>query len=103
MNAQGIPILYLSLDQKTALDEVNSSERQFASVASFRVEDSFPVLDLTKLESIRRDSTPFSASGALFFAYPGARKCLRSSEYRRDPCLFRQQKRKTCTAERAAI
>ena len=62
MNAQGIPVLYLTLDQKTALDEVNSSERQFASVASYRVEDSFPVLDLTKLESIKVPSI-FDAEG----------------------------------------
>ena len=62
MNAQGIPVLYLALDQKTALDEVNTSERQYASVASYRVEDSFPVLDLTKLESIKVPSI-FDAEG----------------------------------------
>ena len=62
MNAQGIPVLYLTLDPKTALDEVNSSERQYASVASYRVEDSFPVLDLTKLASIKVPSI-FDAEG----------------------------------------
>lgn len=52
MNAQGIPVLYLTLDPTTALEETDSYERQYASIASYRVNNSFPVLDLTKLDTI---------------------------------------------------
>ena len=53
MNAQGIPVLYLALDPDTAIMEVDTPDRQFASIASYRVEDSISVLDLTKLETIK--------------------------------------------------
>ena len=62
MNAQGIPVLYLTLEPETAIEEVDSSEKQYASIASFRVESSFTVLDLTKLNNIKTPSI-FDAEG----------------------------------------
>ena len=53
MNAQGIPVLYLALDPDTAVKEIDTPERQFASIATYRVEDSISVLDLTKLDTIK--------------------------------------------------
>ena len=53
MNAEGIAVLYLTLDPETARSETDMVNKQFASIASFRVEDSLVVLDLTKLNSIR--------------------------------------------------
>lgn len=62
MNAQGIAVLYLTLEPETARSETDSQDKHFASVASFRVEDSLVVLDLTKLNMIRVPSI-FDAEG----------------------------------------
>lgn len=53
MNAAGINVFYLTLDQKTALCETDVLGRDFASIASFRVKDSIKVIDLTKIKTLK--------------------------------------------------
>lgn len=52
MNAEGINVLYLTLDPKTALMETNVTGKDYASIASFRIDASVDVLDLTKITAM---------------------------------------------------
>lgn len=56
MNAEGINVLYLTLDPETALSETNICGRDYASVSSIRINDPIYVLDLTKIKSIKLPS-----------------------------------------------
>lgn len=52
MNAAGISLLYLTLDVQTALCETDRPDRDYASVASYRLKDPMYVLDLSKISTM---------------------------------------------------
>lgn len=56
MNAEGINVLYLTLDPETALQETSVCGRGYATIVSLRVKDSVSVLDLTKIKSMKLPS-----------------------------------------------
>lgn len=56
MNASGIEMLYLTLEEETAKQEVYNPNREYAVVVQYRVEDSIYVLDLSKLDTMNLPS-----------------------------------------------
>ena len=56
MNPEGINVLYLTMDSETALAETNVTGNDYASVATIRVQESIPVLDLTRIDRIPEPS-----------------------------------------------
>lgn len=56
MNAAGINMLYLTLEEETALREVYAADRERAVVVRYRVEEPLYVLDLARLEKMKLPS-----------------------------------------------
>lgn len=56
MNAAGIEMLYLAMDEETTLREAYSPNREYAVVVQYRVEEPLYVLDLARLEKMKMPS-----------------------------------------------
>lgn len=56
MNASGIEMLYLTLEEETAKQEVYNPNREYAVVVRYRVEDPLYVLDLSRLDTMNLPS-----------------------------------------------
>lgn len=52
MNASGIEMLYLTLEEETAKQETYDRNREYAVVVQYRVEDPIYVLDLSRLDTM---------------------------------------------------